>query len=147
MPTNPVEPWCAFCERYQHRLVRGPSINICDECLTICNHLLRPDIPPPKSWAERVADRRRPQRLTGVGLVLLDEATVASRGLESKQVPSCSFCRKSQHEVSRLVAGEQRGAAVGRELGAEIERIRTVYICAACVELCNGIIALDGERR
>jgi hypothetical protein len=34
----------------------------------------------------------------------------------------CSFCRKSQHEVRKLIAGP------------------TVFICDACVELCNDII-------
>ena len=35
---------------------------------------------------------------------------------------SCSFCGKSQHEVHKLIAGP------------------AVFICGACVELCNGIL-------
>jgi|SRR5215831_538889 len=147
MPKHTVEPWCSFCEKYQDKLIRGPVINICDECLTLCNHLLRPDVPPPKAWAERVADRKRLQRLTGVGLVLLDQPPVASARLESNDVSSCAFCRKSRYEVSKLVAGEHRRPTVGREVSAEVERNRTVYICAACVELCNEVVALDRERR
>jgi hypothetical protein len=34
----------------------------------------------------------------------------------------CSFCRKSQHEVRKLIAGP------------------TVFICDECVELCNDVI-------
>jgi hypothetical protein len=62
-------------------------------------------------------------------------------------VPSCSFCRKSHHEVSKLVAGEQRRPAVGRDLAEEIDCVATVYICAGCVELCYEIVALDMDRR
>ncbi|MGP1954427.1 MAG: ClpX C4-type zinc finger protein, partial [Arsenophonus sp. NC-QC1-MAG3] len=34
----------------------------------------------------------------------------------------CSFCRKSQHEVRKLIAGP------------------SIYICDECVELCNDIL-------
>ncbi len=41
---------------------------------------------------------------------------------------SCSFCGKSQKEVKKLIAGP------------------TVYICDECIELCNDIIAEEGEK-
>ncbi len=40
----------------------------------------------------------------------------------------CSFCGKSQKEVKKLIAGP------------------TVYICDECIELCNDIIAEEGDR-
>lgn len=40
----------------------------------------------------------------------------------------CSFCGKSQREVKKLIAGP------------------TVYICDECIELCNDIIAEEGQR-
>ena len=40
---------------------------------------------------------------------------------------TCSFCGKSQREVKKLIAGP------------------TVYICDECIELCNDIIAEEGE--
>ena len=147
---NPVEPWCAFCEKYPDaKLICGPLKNICEECVALCDHLLRPDLPIQDTWAARIADRKRLQRLTGVGLVLLDGWTPNSGGPESKHVPNCSFCRKSQHEVSKLIASEQRRPALSRDLRGEIERMATVYICAECVELCNAIsrwTETDGER-
>jgi hypothetical protein len=36
----------------------------------------------------------------------------------------CSFCFKSQHEVKRLISGPA-----------------AIFICAECIDLCNGIIA------
>jgi len=41
---------------------------------------------------------------------------------------SCSFCGKSQREVKKLIAGP------------------TVYICDECIELCNDIIAEEGQK-
>src|SRR3989338_8069235 len=41
---------------------------------------------------------------------------------------TCSFCGKSQSEVRKLIAGPM------------------VYICGACVELCNDIIAEEYEK-
>ena len=43
-----------------------------------------------------------------------------------KKVPPtlyCSFCKKSQHEISKLIAGPK------------------VFICDECIDLCNEIIA------
>ncbi len=48
-------------------------------------------------------------------------------GTESKNTLYCSFCGKSQHEVSKLIAGP------------------TVFICDECVELCMDIIREEGK--
>jgi ATP-dependent Clp protease ATP-binding subunit ClpX len=41
---------------------------------------------------------------------------------------SCSFCGKNQREVKKLIAGP------------------TVYICDECIDLCNDIIAEEGQK-
>ncbi len=41
---------------------------------------------------------------------------------------ACSFCGKNQREVKKLIAGP------------------TVYICDECIELCNDIIAEEGQK-
>src|SRR5471030_151702 len=40
----------------------------------------------------------------------------------------CSFCGKNQREVKKLIAGP------------------TVFICDECIELCNDIIAEEGQK-
>src|SRR3954470_2921467 len=40
----------------------------------------------------------------------------------------CSFCGQNQREVKKLIAGP------------------TVYICDECIELCNDIIAEEGQK-
>ena len=49
-----------------------------------------------------------------------DRPTGTGRG--GKEALHCSFCRKNQHEVLKLIAGPK------------------VYICNECVSLCNEII-------
>jgi len=46
---------------------------------------------------------------------------------DSKNTLYCSFCGKSQHELSKLIAGP------------------TVYICNECVELCMDIIGEENK--
>ena len=46
---------------------------------------------------------------------------------DSKVVLHCSFCKKSQHEVKKLVAGPN------------------VYVCNQCIKLCNKILEEDRQ--
>lgn len=46
---------------------------------------------------------------------------------EGDEVSRCSFCSKSQSEVSRLIAGPN------------------VWICDECINLCNAILADDAR--
>jgi len=56
MPSN--SPVCSFCGREQgdvQRIVAGPKVNICDECIGLCNRLLQnQDDPQDENWAERL---------------------------------------------------------------------------------------------
>src|SRR4029077_16688669 len=51
-----------------------------------------------------------------------------ARAREGNGTLKCSFCGKSQNDVRKLIAGP------------------TVYICDECIELCNDIIAEEGEE-
>src|SRR3981189_162238 len=53
---------------------------------------------------------------------------MAARSREGGGTLKCSFCGKSQNDVSKLIAGP------------------TVYICDECIELCNDIIAEEWEE-
>src|SRR5271170_2535305 len=46
-----------------------------------------------------------------------------------KVVLNCSFCKKSQHEVKKLVAGP------------------SVYVCNECIKLCNKILEEDQQAK
>src|SRR6218665_174127 len=40
--------YCSFCSKSQHevrKLIAGPSVFICDECIALCNEIIRHDLP------------------------------------------------------------------------------------------------------
>jgi ATP-dependent Clp protease ATP-binding subunit ClpX len=40
--------YCSFCGKSQHevkKLIAGPSIFICDECIDLCNEIIRDELP------------------------------------------------------------------------------------------------------
>ncbi len=49
----------------------------------------------------------------------------------------CSFCNKTQNEVSRLIAGKPQKTEDGKT--------RTVFICDECIELCKNV--LDDDKK
>jgi ATP-dependent Clp protease ATP-binding subunit ClpX len=41
--------YCSFCGKSQHevkKLIAGPSVFICDECIELCNDIVRDEVPP-----------------------------------------------------------------------------------------------------
>ena len=50
--------YCSFCGKSQHevkKLIAGPSVFICDECIELCNDIIRDEVP-----ADAAPTRRRP---------------------------------------------------------------------------------------
>jgi ATP-dependent protease Clp ATPase subunit len=87
--------YCSFCGKSQHEvcmLVPGPKDFICDECVSLCVDIFREE-------NRSALTRTRSDAPAATGPVL-----------------HCSFCTKSQHEVSKLIAGP------------------TVFICDECVD-------------
>ena len=44
--------YCSFCGKSQHevrKLIAGPSVFICDECIELCNDIIREEIQGDKS--------------------------------------------------------------------------------------------------
>ena len=40
--------FCSFCGKSQHevkKLIAGPSVFICDECIELCNDIIRDELP------------------------------------------------------------------------------------------------------
>ena len=47
-PTSPKNLYCSFCGKSQHevkKLISGPSVFICDECITLCADIMRDELP------------------------------------------------------------------------------------------------------
>ena len=88
MPEKPVNLDCTFCGKSQgevRKLIAGPTVYICDECIKLCN-----DIIAEKAGKPPLEDQPRSDK---------EERTGGTMTLR------CSFCGKQQHEVQTLIAG------------------------------------------
>ncbi len=88
MSEKPVNLDCTFCGKSQHevrKLIAGPTVYICDQCIKLCNHLLAEN-------AGRLPLKDQPRSDK-------EERTGGTVRL------CCSFCGKHQYEVQALIAG------------------------------------------
>ena len=83
---------CSFCGKAQQevrKLIAGPTVYICDECIKLCNDIIAQEV-------EREG-------------VASGEASAGSRSEKAVTGPTrllcCSFCGKNQRDVKRLIAG------------------------------------------
>src|SRR5512135_2105154 len=48
MSDSEKQLYCSFCGKSQHevkKLIAGPSVFICDECIELCNDIIRDEVP------------------------------------------------------------------------------------------------------
>jgi ATP-dependent Clp protease ATP-binding subunit ClpX len=53
--------YCSFCGKSQHevkKLIAGPSVFICDECIELCNDIIRDECRPKARAAKPVVEVR-----------------------------------------------------------------------------------------
>ena len=69
--------YCSFCGKSQHevrKLIAGPSVFVCDECVELCNDIIREEL---DDRAERGGDKLpKPQEIKGI----LDEYVIGQQG-------------------------------------------------------------------
>jgi ATP-dependent Clp protease ATP-binding subunit ClpX len=61
--------YCSFCGKSQHevkKLIAGPSVFICDECIDLCNDIIRDESAPDPSAAVARSDLPTPQEICGI---------------------------------------------------------------------------------
>ena len=61
--------YCSFCGKSQHevkKLIAGPSVFICDECIELCNDIIRDEVPPDAPGARAAkSDLPTPSEIKG----------------------------------------------------------------------------------
>ena len=58
--------YCSFCGKSQHevkKLIAGPSVFICDECIDLCNEVIRDELPPGDANREARTDLPTPAEI------------------------------------------------------------------------------------
>jgi ribosomal protein L37AE/L43A len=111
---NKRQSWrCSFCGKAEdkvRRLVAGPGVFICDQCVQLCNEVLESD-------AKRAELSIAPD--SEVAEVLLDELRINATGLkqsEDQLQRAVNLLRKNQVAWSRI------GEAIGTSRQAAWER-------------------------
>jgi ATP-dependent protease Clp ATPase subunit len=57
-----AEMYCSFCGKSQHKvrsLIAGPSVFICDECVALCNNILRETTTRGRWWRSFLGKKRQ----------------------------------------------------------------------------------------
>ncbi|MDB5732125.1 MAG: ATP-dependent Clp protease ATP-binding subunit ClpX, partial [Variovorax sp.] len=60
--------YCSFCGKSQHevkKLIAGPSVFICDECIDLCNEIIRDELPAEGEAREGRGDLPTPLEIKG----------------------------------------------------------------------------------
>jgi ATP-dependent Clp protease ATP-binding subunit ClpX len=58
--------YCSFCGKSQHevkKLIAGPSVFICDECIDLCNEIIRDELPTGDDQREARGDLPTPSEI------------------------------------------------------------------------------------
>lgn len=117
---------CSFCGKRRgevRKLISGPRVFICNECVVLCREIIGPRPPPQADAPDRSG--RTTIDLPAQAVPDDEDVTAETRPPDEQH---CSFCNKPRTEVARLVTGP------------------TLYICDQCVELAEDIIADELER-
>jgi hypothetical protein len=83
---------CSFCGKNQQqvrKLIAGPTVYICDQCIKLCNEIIARETKPVGRSPERTPAPPKKETMTST----------------ANQLLCCSFCGKSQREARKLIAG------------------------------------------
>src|SRR5262245_20042930 len=77
--------YCSFCGKSQHevrKLIAGPSVFICDECIELCNDIIREESTTDKSGRPTKSDLPTPKEICQI----LDEYVIGQE--QAKRIVS-----------------------------------------------------------
>ena len=89
-----VKLTCSFCGKTSQevrKLISGPTVYICDECIKLSNHILAEEAQRTDLGPDETASRPKEKDQDGM--------------TASRAELCCSFCGKGRHKVKRLIAG------------------------------------------
>ena len=129
---------CSFCGKSQRqvkKLIAGPGVYICDECIDLCNEIIdeeltAPDLARPRQSPAPERHLRRPQRLRR--LAGRGEAHALRRGLQPLQARAHGTGRRGrgrtaevEHPPARARPGAARRCSRRRSRGSSTSRSRS----------------------
>ena len=121
MAEKSEEPRCSFCGKFQrevNRLIAGPGVQICDQCVELCNSLIERESEEAQEAPERI---RVPKPSEIVGM--LDEHVIGQE--DAKKILAVAV----HNHYKRLKDLDRGGDAGGEELkDVEIEKSNILMV-------------------
>jgi len=104
--------YCSFCGKSQHevrKLIAGPSVFVCDECVELCNDIIREEL---EEKAEKTREKLpKPQEIKRV----LDDYVIgqdrAKKVLSSLSTTTTSGCRRGAPRASATRSSSPRATS------------------------------------
>ena len=101
--------YCSFCGKSQHevkKLIAGPSVFICDECIDLCNDIIRDETTGGPGRPSRSPTCRRPQEIVQHPRPVCDrpgkgQAHPFGRGLQPLQAAQAPVAAKDEVELAK----------------------------------------------
>ncbi len=92
--------YCSFCGKSQHevrKLIAGPSVFICDECVELCNDIIREELEEKAATARSHLPKPREilDTLDQYGRSAARQASARGRGVQPLQAPGVTCPRPS----------------------------------------------------
>ena len=98
--------YCSFCGKSQHevrKLIAGPSVFICDECVDLCNEIIREENMDNVSVTERSAAFPKPQQIHSI----LDDYVIGQQvAKKTLSVAVYNHYKRIESETKGAVASE-----------------------------------------
>ncbi len=98
--------YCSFCGKSQHevrKLIAGPSVFICDECVDLCNEIIREENTDNVSVTERSAAFPKPQQIHSI----LDDYVIGQQAAKKTlSVAVYNHYKRIESETKGAVASE-----------------------------------------
>ena len=99
--------YCSFCGKSQHevrKLIAGPSVFICDECIELCNDIIREETAPDKGGKGAKSDLPTPREIRQIldqYVIGQDTAKKIPRSRSITITSGSSTCRRTTRWSSR----------------------------------------------
>src|SRR3546814_13304070 len=87
--------YCSFCGKSQHevrKLIAGPSVFICDECVELCNDIIREELEE-KAQSARSSLPKPQEILEVLDQYVIGQARATRHRLERRLVRQCEVGR------------------------------------------------------